>query len=130
LRNLFVEELHMGDQNINYGQAGSIGRQSTGTINNYARGWEQLKEVTDLNTLATELAQLRTALRRKAETVEEDRAVVAVAEAESEAKNGNGPAVFQKLAVAGNWVLGVAKDIGVKMATEALTKAVGLGGQS
>ncbi len=116
----------MGDQNINYGQAGSIGRQSTGTINNYVQAWDQLKSAADLNTLASELAQLRTVLRQKAQTVEEDKAVVAVAEAESEAKNGNGPGMIQKLATAGTWVLGVAKEIGVKLATEALKKSLGL----
>ena len=46
----------------------------------------------DLNALAAELSQLRGALRQKATTVDEDQSLAAVAEAETEAKNGNGPA--------------------------------------
>jgi len=126
LRNLFVQELHMGDQNINYGQAGSIGRMSTGTLNFYGRAWDQLKTTTDLRALSGELSQLRTALRQKAQSLEDDKAIAAVAEAEAEANQGNGPGVVQKLAAAGTWVLGVAKEIGVKLATEALQKSLGI----
>lgn len=126
LRNLFVQELHMGDQNINYGQAGAIGRQSTGTVVNYGQAWDEIKGGADLNVLASELAQLRSALRQKAQTIEEDKAVVAVAEAESEAKSGNGPGAMQRLAAAGAWALNVAKEIGVKLATEALKKSLGM----
>ncbi len=78
LRNLFVRELYMGDQNINYGQAGSLGRKSTDTIHNYEHAWEELRKTTDLNVLANELAELRAQLRQKAQTVDEDKAVVAV----------------------------------------------------
>jgi hypothetical protein len=80
-----------------------------------------------LTALAAELEQLRITLRQKAKTVEEDKAVASVGEAESEARNGNGPGVLQKLATAGTWVLGIAKEIGVKIATEALTKSLNLG---
>lgn len=126
-RNIFVQELNMGDQNITYGQAGSIGKQSQGAIHNYDQVWAEMKPNTDLADLASELEQLRQMLRQKAQTVEEDKAVASVAEAASEARNGNGPAVLQKLANAGTWVLGVAKEIGVKIATEALSKSLNLG---
>ena len=59
LRSVFVQELNMGDQNINYGQAGSIGRESTGTVVNYGAAWDQLKDKTDLNALADELERLQ-----------------------------------------------------------------------
>jgi len=125
-RSIFVQELHMGDQNINYGQAGSIGRGSTGTINNYDKVWQQIAPSTDLNALADDLAQLRGALRQKANTVEEDRSVAEVAEAEADARNGNGPGALEKLAKAGRWVFDVAKDIGVQVAVGALKHALGL----
>jgi hypothetical protein len=86
-----------------------------------------MKPTTDLAVLAAELEQLRQTLRQKAQTVDEDKAVASVGEAASEARNGNGPAVLQKLASAGAWVLGVAKEIGVKIATEALSKSLNLG---
>jgi hypothetical protein len=126
-RNVFVQELNMGDQNINYGQAGAMGKQSQGAIHNYDRAWNEIKTSTDLTALAAELEQLRITLRQKAKTVEEDKAIASVGEAESEARNGNGPGVLQKLATAGTWVLGIAKEIGVKIATEALTKSLNLG---
>ena len=116
----------MGDQNINYGQAGSMGRQSTGAITNYGNVWQGMKDTVNLDALASELSGLRTALRQKAQTAEEDKAVGAVAEAETEARKGNGPGMLAKLAQAGTWVLGVAKDIGVSLATEALKKSMGL----
>jgi hypothetical protein len=127
LRNIFVEELNVtGDQFTNYGQAGAMGTGATGSINNYASVWNQAKNDIDLNSLAVELAQLRAALRQKAQSVDEDKAVLAVSEAESEAKSGNGPKVLEKLAAAGNWALTVAKDIGVKLAAEAILKSIGM----
>ena len=116
----------MGDQNINYGQAGAIGRDSTGTINNYEKAWQQIAGSVDLNALAAELSQLRGTLRQKATTVDEDKSVATVAEAETEAKNGNGPGTLAKLAKAGTWVLEVAKEIGVPVAVEVLKKSIGL----
>lgn len=99
LRNIFVEELNVtGDQFTNYGQAGAMGTGATGTVNNYASAWNQAKNDIDLNSLAVELAQLRAALRQQAQSVDEDKAVLAVSEAESEAKSGNGPKVLE------NWL--------------------------
>jgi hypothetical protein len=126
LRNLIVEELHMGDKNINYGQAGSMGRESTGTLVNYGAAWEQLKATTDMNSLTNELTLLRAALRKRAQTIEEDKAVVAVADAEVEAQAGNGPGVLQKLATVGKWGLSIAKEIGVKVAAETIQKSLGM----
>jgi hypothetical protein len=59
-------------------------------------------------------------------TVEEDEAVVAVGHAAKAAKDGNGPGTLEKLATAGQWALKVATDIGMKVAVEAITKAIGI----
>jgi hypothetical protein len=126
VRGLFVKELYMGDKNINYGQAGAIGRQSTGTIVNYDQVWQQIKNATNLDALASELTQLRKTLRQKAETVDQDKAVASVAEAEAEARKGNGSGVLEKLAHAGTWVLDVAKEIGASLVTEVLKKSLGM----
>lgn len=128
VRNIFVQELNMGDKNINYGQTGSMGNESIGTINNYERTWEELKANADLVSLASELERLRATLRLKAQTTEDDRSVLAVGEAESEARKGNGPGVIQKLASAGKWVLEVAKEMGVELAAQVLVKSIGVGG--
>ena len=80
----------------------------------------------DLNGLAAELAQLRAYLRQKAQSVDDDKAIASVAEAKFEAREGNGAGVLEELAQAGTWVLGIAKDIGVNLATEALKKSLGI----
>jgi hypothetical protein len=47
-----------GDQNINYGHAGVIGRNGQGVVSINER-WNEIKDQTDLNVLATELEKLR-----------------------------------------------------------------------
>jgi hypothetical protein len=126
MRGIFVKEIYMGDKNVNLGIAGSMGKGSTGTVNNYGQVWLQNAGKFDLAALATELPQLRSELRKKAETTEQDKAIAAVGEAEEEAKKGNGPGVMEKLAKAGLWVLDVAKDIGSKVAVEAIKASLGL----
>lgn len=126
-RNVFVKELFMGDKNINYGTAGAMGSHATGTVNVYQSAWKGMTDV-DTNALAAELARLRAALREKASTVEEDKAVVAVGEAETEAQKGNGPGVVQNLASLGKWVLDVAKEIGVEVAAKVISASMGIGG--
>jgi hypothetical protein len=57
-------------------------------------------------------------------TIEQDEAVGAVANAEKAAAKGDGQAPLRYLKSAGEWTLGVAKDIGVKVAAEAVSKAM------
>jgi hypothetical protein len=47
-----------------------------------------------------------------------------VADAEEAASKGDEPAALRYLKSAGEWTLGIAKDIGVKLAAEALSKTV------
>jgi hypothetical protein len=126
LRGLFVKELVMGSHYTNYGQAGAMGDHASATINNFQEAWKQAGANIDLTVLATELGELRKSLRAKADTPENDQAVAAVGEAEGEAKKGNGPAALEKLARAGKWALGIAEEIGVKLAVEALGKSLGV----
>jgi hypothetical protein len=116
----------MGSQYTNYGQAGAMGDHASATINNFQEVWKQTEPDMSLATLSAELAELRKSLRAKAQTAEDDQAVVAVGEAELEAKKGNGPGTFEKLARAGKWALGIAEEIGVKLAVEALSKSLGV----
>jgi hypothetical protein len=125
-RERIVQEINMsGDNFYNYGQAGSMGTRSTGVINNYAAVWNQVKGEIDLNKLAVELSQLEKELRPKAQNREESKAVVAVGDAEEEAKKGDGAKVLEKLSVAGKWAYEIAKDVGVKLAAEAILKSIG-----
>jgi hypothetical protein len=126
LRNIIVKELVMGSQYTNYGQAGAMGECASGTINNFQEAWKQASASIDLDTLAEELETLRKTARAKADTAEEDQAVAAVGAAALQAKKGNGAGTLERLAAAGAWVLDIAKDLGVKLAVEALSKSLGL----
>jgi hypothetical protein len=110
---------HMGDvfQNI---------KDSTIVNKSVVEHWEQKQAGTDLAELQRELAKLREALKTKPSTTETDMAIGQVAAAEMAAKNNDGPQTFQHLKNAGKWVLDMAKEIGTKVAADAIQKAIGL----
>jgi uncharacterized protein YjbI with pentapeptide repeats len=79
----------------------------------------------DLPKLAEELGRLRAAMKGETTgTREQDKAIVAVADAEEAAAKGDGPAALQYLKSAGNWTLGIAEKIGVPLAVEALKRVM------
>jgi len=127
LLRILVKEMHMGDTFNNFGTAGSMGSGSTGTINNSTQVLNQIKGTLDLEALQEELEKLRLALSQRAETPDERKAVLTVVEAETDVRDKNGPAAVSKLALVGTWVLGVAKEIGTKLAVEIIEKSSGLG---
>jgi hypothetical protein len=88
--------------------------------------WSQSKGELDLRTLATELAQLHTAMRESATSAEHDAAIGEVAVAEVAATEGNGPTTLEHLKKAGRWALDVATEIGVSVAGAALKTSLGL----
>jgi hypothetical protein len=103
-----------------------MGDHASATINNFEEVLRHAGPDIDLATLSSELEELRKPLRAKAETPEEDQAVAAVCEAQLEAKKGNAPGVLEKLSRDGKWALGIAEQIGVKLAVEALSKSLGI----
>lgn len=80
----------------------------------------------NLVDLADELARLRLELRRHAETVEHDRVIVAIGEAEEAARRNDALTVTERLKAAGSWAFDMASKIGVSVAAEAIKKTVGL----
>lgn len=83
----------------------------------------------DFTTLAAEFEKLRIALLGQASSPEDYAAIGAIAQAETAAKEGQAPKVskaISALGAAGRWVLGVAKDIGVPLATAELKSHFGL----
>jgi hypothetical protein len=108
------------------GQAAVVGRGNVVVGNTFYQLWQKMDAQPDLNKLAGELAQLRTAMRSQAKEVEDDLKVAAVAEAEKAAKEGNGPATLEALKSAGGWALGVAEKIGVGVAIAAIKTAMGI----
>jgi uncharacterized protein YjbI with pentapeptide repeats len=112
-----------GDNYNNNGQAGAFG--SNAHAHDMTFQQVQNQATLDLPRLAEELADLHTAMKRKTEgTREQDKAIVAVADAEEAASKGDGPTALRHLKAAGQWTLGVAQQIGVPVAIEAIKRAI------
>jgi hypothetical protein len=82
-----------GDQYINYAHAGAMGHRAKGTIN-YQQQWSEIENGTNLNTLASELEQLRKQLQLKASSRLDIQLLGLVAEAEEHAENQGGSKVM------------------------------------
>ena len=124
-------EITMGDKigrdKFETGQAGAVGPGAHAHDMPLQQVWNQFKGSTNLSTLAEELATLRSALRTRSSTADQDIAVGVIAEAERAAKQGDGQTAIASLASAGKWALQVAQEIGTNLAAEVLKKSLGLG---
>ena len=101
--------------------AGDVG----GSVN-VNQTWKELAADVDLDELATQLEQLRAAMRGLAKSAEQDVAVGAVAEAAQAAKVKEGPRTLRALSKAGKWALDVAVRVGAPLLVQVLKKALGL----
>ena len=118
--------IYMGDNiNVSGGQGNVIGRGAISQANVFNQ-WNNSAEDMNLEALSKELETLRAKLKAEASAPEHDAAVGAVAQAQVEAKKGNGAKAFEYLAQAGKWTLDVAKTVAVPVATQALKAAIGL----
>jgi hypothetical protein len=104
-----------------HGQAGAVGKNAHAHDMTFQQVWNQSS--IDLPRLAEELAKLHAAMKRESEgTREQDKAIVAVADAEETAIKGDGPTTLQNLKTAGRWTLGIAERIGVPLVVEAMKR--------
>lgn len=76
--------------------------------------------------MSEELAELRSAIKKEADTLEHDEAVVEIGKAEVAAKESNGPKALEHLKKAGKWVLKKAEELGMELAKEAMKASMGL----
>lgn len=119
-----VQEVTMGDKYVQ-GQ-GIQGRYvQTGDVQ-FTQLWDKSKQLIDLNALGEELGVLREELHRRAKTVEEHKALRAIAEAETAAKAQDGPRALRWLAAASRWAFDAATEIGIGVAVKAIQIALGL----
>jgi hypothetical protein len=118
-------EVVVGDRYEVHGQAGAVGPNSHVHDVTLQQLWNQNSKQIDLPALAEELSRLRTALRERASTPDDDKAVAEVAQAELSAQQGDGPGALRNLRRAGKWALDTAVAIGVNVATAAITAAMG-----
>ena len=98
---------------------------STGDVV-FPQVWTEQSASIDLPKLADDLVKLRAALRREATEPEHDVAIGNVSMAAKAAKEGNGPKALEYLKAAGKWALDTATKVGVSVASDALTKAIGV----
>jgi len=93
---------------------------------NMTQTWNQLRANLDLAELGQQLSVLRAELLKDARDHEQFAPVGALASAELEAKEGNGPKALEYLSKAGKWALDVATKVGETVAAEALKRAHGI----
>jgi hypothetical protein len=102
-------------------QAGAVGPHSRA----HDMTFQQIQNNLDLPKLAEELGRLRTVMKQESQgTREQDKAVVAVAEAKEAAIRGDGPTALRHLKTAGKWTLGIAEKISATVAAEAIKMAM------
>jgi hypothetical protein len=119
-------EVHVGDRIDIKGQAVGVGRGAQANNVSLNQVWNERAAGIDIGALASELAQLRKALKEEPDSVERDKAIGLVADAEEAAKEGDAPTTLERLAKAGKWVLGVAERIGTTVAAAAIKTALGV----
>jgi hypothetical protein len=117
--------VNMGDC-YNAGQVGAQGPNAHAHDMAFNQVWSQTENKINLQLLADELAALRKEMQILAKNAEDFAELGALANAEIEAKNGNGPKAMEYLAKTGKWALGAAEKIGVGVAIAAIKTALGL----
>lgn len=120
----YMSVIH-GDQNINYGQAGAIGRQSIGTVN-HQQQWATSASQFDLAQVATELRALKVELMKTAKTATDFQQLSLVAEAEQYAEKQDGPRVMEILSRSGKWLFDFATHVGIDITAKLIAKATGI----
>ncbi|HKM54026.1 MAG TPA: hypothetical protein VJY33_11500, partial [Isosphaeraceae bacterium] len=128
---LALEGPSMSSQEIKAGgnvlaTAGEGNVLSTGDVV-FQQVWNEAGGSIDLPKLADDLTKLRAAMQQEASVTEQLEATVNVSRAAEAAKEGNGPKALEYLKAAGKWALDTATKLGIDVASDALTKAIGVG---
>ena len=127
---LSLEDRSMSPENKAGGNivaaAGEGNALSTGDVV-FQQVWNEAGDSIDLPKLADDLMKLRLALQQEATEPEHDVAIGNVSMAAKAAKKGNGPKAIEYLKAAGKSALDTATKVGVSVASDALTKAIGVG---
>jgi len=110
-----------GDQIINYGPVGAVGRYAQGVINTNDR-WDAIGQMADLKVLAVQLEQLRTEYRKTATSREDDKQIALLGDAADAAEKGDNKGVASILARTGKGVLKMAKDIGTDVVAKVIVE--------
>ncbi len=102
-----------GDQNINYGHAGAIGRHSIGVIN-YQQQWETVQNQVDLSALAIQLEQVIKQQSQSASSSSDFQQLSLLAEAKEHAERREGSKLMETIAKIGQSALPVLAKAGAE----------------
>ena len=98
------------------------------SVTNVQTIWQSLADTTNLDLLADELDELKSALApllaTQPEHIDEFKAVI---EAEKSAREGDGPKTVGRLKRAGTWAVNAATSVGTSLAAEVIKQSIGLG---
>ncbi|GBR11222.1 hypothetical protein GLI01_34160 [Gluconacetobacter liquefaciens] len=121
----FVENIEMNDHKYIADRGGVVVGAGASAGNIIANYGSQLNSF-DLPLLASQLKQLRGALKKNADDNDSthDVAIGQIATAAKAAEAGERGEVFAALKNAGSWALGIAQTLGVSAATEAIKHAM------
>ncbi|WP_205504616.1 hypothetical protein [Rufibacter psychrotolerans] len=124
----YIEKLEiMNDKYENNGQVGAMGPNAKAENNTFNQVQYKIPANLDFDLLVTQLSQLKSEMKVKADTPEELAVVqqVALAEKEAQSKNANG--VIKYLKAGGQWVIETATKIGVTVVSELLKQNLSIG---
>jgi len=117
-----------GDQVIVLNNCNVYGSAIGGDVHSvdmtFIEEWNSLQQTIDMEALKHDLTALRTELSKKAKTDDEFKALSQVSMACEDLKNANGPGMLKRIRNSGDWVFGVAKDIGVSIIAELIKKSM------
>ena len=108
----------------NVNQGVGVGRNVK--MNNVTVNQFQSQEKFDMPTLATQLATLRSEMKKEATEPEHDIEIGAVAAAEAAAKKGDEKSALDHLQNAGKWAFEMELKVGVPVAVDAINRSAGL----
>lgn len=117
------------NQNIQGSQIGAVSGTGNATAkeNSFVQSLQQ-SGVGDASALLEELELLQTEMQKKATTREHNKAITSIGNAIDAVEGKKSEGVFTSLKKAGNWALEIAKGIGVKVASDAIERSLGMKG--
>ncbi len=111
----------MGDQYINYGQAGAIGQEAKAEGNTF----NQVNQGIDIQVLAKELEKLSEYLAADAGDAEKEEDIAIIVLAKNAAQRGDKGKALERLSSVGRWVIDAATQVSATLVAAIIQKQMG-----
>lgn len=119
-----TETIVMNTYYVNNSQVGAIGENSSSNKNTFNQKNYSPIDNLDFNSLEIELKKLLCTMKKNAKSAEDYTAIADIIKAEEETQKKNYNGVVEHLLKGGKWVLDTAKDIGVTIVSEIISKQI------